>query len=488
LLEVDLEGNRFDGELPEFKGSGLTMVDVANNRLEGSIPAKLSGMNSSYFTGNNLCGKPLARCKSNKKKTIIIIAIVLGLLIALSTIATIKYLRFRSRRTKTATTQFKSAQKAQNIFGPYSPAQNKVQDPYGFDKPQEPYQLDKAQRVDLGLSGGDGGKLHFVRKDRERFELQDLLKASAEVLIGSGNNFGSSFKAVIFEGRRGAMVVKRFRQMNNLGQEEFYEHMRKIGNLSHPNLLPLVAFYCWKDEKLLVSEYAPNGSLASYLHARKTPEQPSLDWPTRLKIIKGVARGLTYLYKELPNLTLPHGHLKSSNVLLDPEFDPLLSEYALIPAINKDHAQKLMAAYKSPESPHATRKTDVWSLGILILETLTGKLPADYMKQGKGGNNVDLATWVNSVVREEWTGEVFDKNMKGTRHGEGEMLKLLKIGMCCSEWNVERRWDLREAVGKIEELKEKEIDAEDYSSYNSEGEYYSSRAMTEDDFSFSVNV
>lgn len=104
--------------------------------------------------------------------------------------------------------------------------------------------------------------------------------------------------------------------------------------------------------------------------------QPSLDWPSRLKIIKGVTRGLAYLYKELPTLTLPHGHLKSSNVLLDYKFEPLVADYALVPVINKDHAKQFMVAYKSPEymqNERLTRKTDVWSLGILILELLTGR-------------------------------------------------------------------------------------------------------------------
>ncbi|KAL8264080.1 hypothetical protein R6Q59_022210 [Mikania micrantha] len=115
---------------------------------------------------------------------------------------------------------------------------------------------------------------------------------------------------------------------------------------------------------------------------------------------------------------------------------------------------------------------------------LTGKFPANYLEQGKGGKP-DLGTWVNSVVREEWTGEVFDKDMKGTKNGEGEMLKLLKIGMRCCEWDIARRCDMREAVEKIQGLKEREDD-EEYSSYASEGDGYSSRAMDDDNFSFSV--
>lgn len=106
------------------------------------------------------------------------------------------------------------------------------------------------------------GKLSFIRDDRPRFDLQDLLRASAEVL-GSGN-LGSSYKALLMDGQ--AVVVKRFKQMNHVAKEDFHEHMRRLGRLSHPNLLPLVAYYYRKEEKLLVYDYASNGSLASHLH------------------------------------------------------------------------------------------------------------------------------------------------------------------------------------------------------------------------------
>ncbi|KAG7945085.1 hypothetical protein I3843_15G135100 [Carya illinoinensis] len=95
-------------------------------------------------------------------------------------------------------------------------------------------------------------KLNFVREDRERFDTQELLKASAEIL-GSGS-FGSSYKAALHNGQM--MVVKRFKQMNNLGKEEFQEHMSKLGRLRHPNLLPLVAYYYRKEEKLLAFDCA----------------------------------------------------------------------------------------------------------------------------------------------------------------------------------------------------------------------------------------
>lgn len=105
-------------------------------------------------------------------------------------------------------------------------------------------------------------KLSFLIEGREKFGLPDLLKASAEIL-GNGI-FGSTYKAALTAGP--VMVVKRFKHMNNVAKEDFHEHMRRLGRLSNENLLPVVAFYYRKEEKLLVSDFVDNGSLAFHLH------------------------------------------------------------------------------------------------------------------------------------------------------------------------------------------------------------------------------
>lgn len=105
------------------------------------------------------------------------------------------------------------------------------------------------------------GKLLFLWEDRATFDLHDLLRATAEIL-GSGT-FGASYKATILSDN---VVVKRYKQMNNVGREDFHEHMRRLGSLTHPNLLPLVAYYYKREEKLLVSDFVENGSLAFHLH------------------------------------------------------------------------------------------------------------------------------------------------------------------------------------------------------------------------------
>ncbi|KAK6158632.1 hypothetical protein DH2020_005946 [Rehmannia glutinosa] len=442
LVDLQVQDNLFVGRLPDFWQENLT-VNFSYNNLEGRIPVKLSNQKASSFI--DPC-KP----KNSALKISFIAAAVGGFALA----AFIIILLICRRRAK-----------------PLQYVKSVDMEKLSYNNKHETYK------------NNEHGKLYFVKNENERFELEELLKASAQVL-GSGS-FGSSYKAALHSGK--SYVVRRFRQMNNVGKEEFYDHMRRLGRLSHPNLLPLVAFYYRKEEKLLISQFVENGSLASHLHGKRSPNHPFLDWPTRLRIIKGVARGLAYLFKELPTLTLPHGHLKSSNVLLDSNYEPLIADYALVPVMNKNHAQQFMVAYKSPESTQndrVTRKTDVWSLGILILELLTGKFPANYLRQGRGPN-ADLATWVDSVVREEWTGEVFDKDMNLGRHGDqGQMLRLLKIGMCCCEWNEEKRWGLSEAVERIEELDISDDD--DYSSYASEGDlYHSSREMSDEEFSFS---
>ena len=190
-----------------------------------------------------------------------------------------------------------------------------------------------------------------------------------------------------------------------------------------------------------------------------------MDWPTRLKIVKGVARGLIHLYNELPSLIAPHGHLKSSNVLLNRQFEPLLTDYGLVPITNHEQARSVMVAFKSPEyKKHGriTKKTDVWSLGVMILEIMTGKLPANSFNQGKSVDTADLVDFVDSMMKEEVTSDLFDKEMGEFDEGnEEEMVKLLKIGLSCCEPDVDKRWDVKEVVNSIEKVREKTDDGED---------------------------
>ncbi|XP_062112858.1 pollen receptor-like kinase 4 [Humulus lupulus] len=471
LVVLRLDGNKFNGLIPNFTQPTLKTINLSNNDLEGHIPESLSKMDPTDFLGNkNLCGPPLESCmapsltmatdnvtlspphtdiyKKNShllKFVLIILIIILILVIFISAIIIACSNRKRPSPLldRTSSTMNISHRHHNSVI--MRSLENNQQDP----KLVAAAVANANSATKRTVMAGEG-KLTFLKDDRERFDLPDLLKASAEIL-GSGT-FGASYKATI---HCDAMVVKRYKQMNSLGREDFHEHMRRLGRLVHPNLLPLVAYYYRKEEKLLVYDFVENGSLAFHLHGNhRNSNQSALDWPTRLKIIKGIAKGLTYLYKTLPSLVVPHGHLKSSNVVLGENFEPLMTDYGLLPAINLDHAEYLMMAYKSPEYAkmrRITKKTDVWSLGILILEILTGKFPENYLTQ-RYDPDADLASWVNQMIKEKRTSQVFDEEMGGVKNSKAELLKLLKIGVSCCEEDLERRLDLNEAFEKIEDL------------------------------------
>ncbi|KAF1865168.1 hypothetical protein Lal_00004542 [Lupinus albus] len=448
LLDVDLHANSFQGNIPQFQQRHFRVFSLVNNQLVGPIPESLSIVDPSSYAGNNgLCGKPLSQpCmrsttpnfmlpheeKENRKQRTLFTAITVMTVIVLASILTLIFIHFHRRKRAQHSTTVEEAQvKSYRSISTVSSESKSILVASGKSKKKN-----------------EDADFSFVRKEGKEFDLQDLLKASAEVL-GSGS-FGSTYKAMVLNG---PVVVKRFKQMSNVGKQQFFDHMKRLGRLRHTNILPLIAFYYGKEEKLLVYEFAENGSLASHLHGRRGSK---LDWPTRLKIIKGVARGLAHLYEEFPDQKLSHGHLKSSNVVLDRSFEARLTEYGLVPVVNKKHVQQFMCSSKSPEVSQyekPSEKTDAWCLGILILELLTGKFPASYVRHGKGASE-ELETWVKSIVKEGWggTGDVIDNELLVEKNCEAEMLKLLRIGMSCCEWSLENRLGWREAVVKIEEL------------------------------------
>nr|XP_043622275.1 pollen receptor-like kinase 4 [Erigeron canadensis] len=450
LQELMLQDNQFEGELPQFDQGKLTIANFANNHLRGRIPLGLQQFPASQFSGNELCGTPLGECQRDgaSTATIIVTALAVAIAVAAVIVAVIILIHHRNHEI-----------------------------PAGFPNNSsmvlaESANLSTQERGETSTQSGNQKnisiKLTFLTDDEERFDLTDLLKASAEIL-GSGM-FGSTYKTALINGK--VMVVKRFKQMNNLGKDEFYVHMKKLGRLRHPNIQPIIAFYYRKDEKLLVSEYVDNISLSFHLHGNQSDEKRSPDWPTRLKIVKGVVKGLQDLYINLPSLIVPHGHLKSSNVLLTKDYDPRLTDYGLVPVTNLEHARDFMMAYKSPEYQQLGRiskKTDIWCLGILILEIMTGKLPPNTLHQSKG-NDIDLTDFINSLAEQESSIDMLDKEMTGfDRSNEGEMIKLLKIGLSCCEKDVNKRMDIKQVVEMIEELKEKDSSEDDFlSTYSSE--------------------
>ncbi|KAK3034520.1 hypothetical protein RJ639_032509 [Escallonia herrerae] len=163
-----------------------------------------------------------------------------------------------------------------------------------------------------------------------------------------------------------------------------------------------------------------------------------LNWPTRLKVIQGIARGMDYLASEFSSYELPHGNLKSSNILLASNFEPLLADYAFYPLIN-NHPRGSITLRLQITRGHSTPA-----------QILTGKFPSQYLNNQKGGT--DIVQWVRSAVSENRESGLIDPEIAVARDSLGQMVRLLQIGAACTESDHDRRIDMREAIRRVEEI------------------------------------
>ena len=193
------------------------------------------------------------------------------------------------------------------------------------------------------------------------------------------------------------------------------------------------------------------------------PGRTPLDWTTRLKIAAGAARGLAFIHSSCKSLKLAHGNIKSTNILLDKAGNARVSDFGLSIFASPATAAPRSNGYRAPEaldSRKHTAKSDVYSFGVLLLELLTGKCPSVVDSGGPGsgyGGVVDLPRWVQSVVREEWTAEVFDLELMRYKDIEEEMVGLLQIAMSCTAALPDQRPKMSHVVKMIEEIRGVEV-------------------------------
>jgi len=509
LTKLSLKRNVLDGEIPAAVGnlSALSLLDVSENNLTGEIPASLSGLanlnslnvsynnlsgpvpavlsskfNSTSFVGNlQLCGfngsaictsassplvspsppLPLSERRTrklNKRELIFAVGGIL-LLFLLLFCCVLLFWRKDKKESSSPKKSVKDATTTKTVGKTGSGAGS-------------------------GTDGGGhgGGKLvHF--DGALSFTADDLLCATAEILGKS--TYGTVYKATMEDGSY--VAVKRLREKIAKGQKEFEAEVNALGKLRHHNLLALRAYYMGpKGEKLLVFDFMPKGNLASFLHGKLTcsvvstinarscgfaslrlhwccsciaaraPDSSPVDWPTRMNIAMGVARGLHHLHTDA---NMVHGNLTSNNILLDEGNNAKIADCGLSRLMSAAANSSVIAAagalgYRAPELSKlkkANTKTDIYSLGVVMLELLTGKSPGDTT------NGLDLPQWVASVVEEEWTNEVFDLELMkdaaaGSETGE-ELVKTLKLALHCVDPSPPARPEAQQVLRQLEQIK-----------------------------------
>ncbi|KAI3954118.1 hypothetical protein MKW98_017942 [Papaver atlanticum] len=445
LKRFDISHNNVSGVLPDFSRiSGLVSFLVQNNSLTGEIPQfdfmNLQGFNVSFnnFTGPipdlkgrfsldsvmgnpGLCGSPLSnKCPPTKKESKITVEkvltysgyMILGLVILI-------FIVFKLVSNKTPKNEkLHDVAKMESGIESSSKNQSKVtSSDYKSDAIRSEYSITS----ETGMVSSSLVVLTSPIVKGLKFE--DLLKAPAE-LLGRGRH-GSLYKVIFEDGM--TLAVKRIKDWS-ISSEEFKSRMQRIDQAKHPNVMDLVAFYCSKQEKLVVYNYQHNGSLFKLLHENENVGR--FDWGSRLSVSATIAETLAFMHEKLYADGIPHGNLKSSNIVFNKNMDPCISEYGLMIVEHQDYSStssvqsgSFKSTTQSKDGMNSTFEVDIYGYGVLLLELLTGKQVQN--------NGVDLARWVNSVVREEWTAEVFDKVLIREGASEERMLHLLQVALKC---------------------------------------------------------
>ncbi|KAI5007036.1 hypothetical protein ZWY2020_046984 [Hordeum vulgare] len=373
LQSLRLDRNRLSGGLPSLSGlRRLEVFNVSDNQLAGAVPVSLARFPPESFGGNlRLCGEPLDKpCPSpgggvvppvqEKKKRLsgaAIAAIAVGAAAAALLALILLVLCFVRRRRDDAAT---SGDNRNKVPTPTTPARGHALTPSTVSG--EMTDLTSSKEIPSAAGGGAAemmrSRLVFMGGGSYSFDLEDLLRASAEVL---GNGVaGTTYRAALEDGT--TVAVKRLKNVA-AAQREFASAVEAVGRVQHRNLLPVRSYYYSSDEKLLVADFLPDGSLSAALHGSGGSGRTPMDWNMR----------------------------------------------------------------KAPTTA---------SIGV-----------------GDGGVSSDLPRWVQSVVREEWTAEVFDAELVQLDGGaEEEMVALLQVAMACAATTPDARPDTSEVVRMVEEI------------------------------------
>ncbi|XP_047332464.1 probable inactive receptor kinase At1g48480 [Impatiens glandulifera] len=468
LRTLYLDRNQFSGSIPDLSFPNIGQFNVSYNQLNGSIPETLKAMPANAFTGNSLCGSPLDSCPGdngpsspinikpsnvNKKKNLpggAIAGIVIGSVLGFLFILLILCILCRKKKgRKSSSVEVAAIKHLDNEISEEKPIVGADINGRGNNGYSVSSTVAPAATMTPKSETGGAKKLVFFGNSARVFDLEDLLRASAEVL-GKGMS-GTTYKAVMEMGV--AVVVKRLKDVI-VSEKEFKEKIELVGAMIHQNLVPLKAYYFSRDEKLLVFDYMSMGSLSALLHGNRGGGRPPVNWETRIKIAIGAARGIEYIHSQSP--TASHGNIRASNILLTNTHEAHISDFGLSQLVGPSTNPSRAAGYRAPEvtdSRKVSQKADVYSFGVLLLELLTGKAPMHALMNEEG---VDLPRWVQSVVREEWTNEVFDFELLRFQNVEEEMVQLLQMGIDCADQYPDRRPTMADVRRRIEAMSRKE--------------------------------
>ncbi|KAI3754019.1 hypothetical protein L2E82_26105 [Cichorium intybus] len=281
------------------------------------------------------------------------------------------------------------------------------------------------------------------------FSYRDLRDAtndfSPAYKIGEGG-FGPVYKGRLDDGR--VIAVKQLSTSSDFGKSAFVAEIAIISAVQHRNLVKLLGSCIDGERRLLVYEYLENQSLDQALFGSN---KLSLTWSTRFKICIGLARGLSYLHEE-SRIRIIHRDVKSSNVLLDSDLNPKISDFGLAKVYddNKTHMSTRVAGtmgYLAPEYAIRgilTEKADVFSFGVVALEIISGRSNSNSNLEDE---KVYLLEWAWNLHEANLEMELVDKEL--SRFDETEVRRVMRVALLCTQASPKKRPSMSRVVAMI---------------------------------------
>ncbi|KAG6494180.1 probable LRR receptor-like serine/threonine-protein kinase At2g24230 [Zingiber officinale] len=465
LKVLDLSQNHITGTIPEIRTKDLRVIDLSSNNLTGEIPESLqqnlSSIEKFNFSFNNLtyCAEHLSLASMNlsfigsqndcpiavnpddaaakgKSRMDLKLGLVVVFSVFFSLVALISLLIYYRKRTRRWAIKQLSCKEEQNLSGPFCSHSDST-----------------TWVADVNLASSV--PVVIFEKPLSNFTFADLLSATSNfdrgTLLAEGK-FGPVYGGFLPGGIHFAMKV--LVHVPSVTNQEAARELERLGQIKHPNLVPLIGYCLAGEQRIAIYDYMENGNLHNVLHDWTSSDpweqenaglqsirtaQGMTTWRCRHRMALGAARALAFLHHGcFPQIV--HGDVKASSIYLDSAMEPRLADFGL----------SGLAESSEQETAAAAAKSDVYGFGVVLFELLTGKKPVgdEYCED----KEATLVSWARASVRRNELARLIDPKIRETGGADAPMLEALRIAYLSTADLPSKRPSMQQIVGLLKDL------------------------------------